>query len=77
MSDMDIETRVTVSLAIQRYLRAAERFESANEDFMAACNAMRETLPKDSRFIANINHKHHLVTVDAIGGFHVEEIATV
>ena len=29
---MNIEQRVTVSLALQRYLRAVERFEAASND---------------------------------------------
>ncbi len=30
---MNIEQRVTVSLALQRYLRAVERFEAASNEF--------------------------------------------
>jgi len=74
---LDIERRVEISLAVQRYLRAAEQFEAASLAFNEACQAMRKTLPRASRLIANVSHQHHLVTCDLDGNFEVETIDTV
>ncbi len=37
---MNIEQRVTVSLALQRYLRAVERFEAASNEFNESCQTI-------------------------------------
>lgn len=76
-SPMDIEQRVTISLALQRYLRSVERFESASNEFNEACQAIRQTLPQQSRLIANVLHKHYLVTSDDESNFEVEHVDTV
>jgi hypothetical protein len=77
MSKLDIEARVAISLAAGRYLRAAQRFEAANKDLTEACKSLRNALPKESRFVANIEHKHYLLTADKDGNFHVEELDTI
>ena len=74
---MDIEQRVTVSLALQRYLRAVERFAAASDEFHESCQTIRQALPPESRFVANISHQHYLVTSDRQGNFEVEQIETV
>lgn len=74
---LDIEQRVTISLALQRYLRAMEQFEKASSDFNESCQVVRTTLPHNSRLIANLNHQHYLVTSDDAGNFQVEQIDTV
>jgi hypothetical protein len=73
---MDIETRVTISLAVQRYLRAVEQFESASKDFNEACTAMREVLPDGIRMVAQIQHQHYLVTSED-KNFEVEPLETL
>ena len=47
---MDAERCVTISLALQRYLRAVERFEAASKDFNESCQTIRQALPV-SRFM--------------------------
>ena len=74
---LDIERRVEISLAVQRYLRAAERFEAASNEFNESCQAIRQALPRESRFVANISHQHFLVTSDQEGNFEVESVDTV
>ena len=74
---MNIDQRVTVSLALQRYLRAVERFEAASNEFNESCQTIRQTLPRESRFVANISHQHYLVTSDNEGNFEVEQVDTV
>ena len=63
--NMNIDQRVTISLALQRYLRAVERFEAASNEFNESCQAIRQALPRESRFVANISHQHFLVTSDS------------
>jgi len=74
---MNIEQRVTISLALQRYLRAVERFEAASNEFNESCQTIRQTLPRECRFVAKISHQHYLVTSDREGNFEVEQVDTV
>jgi hypothetical protein len=74
---MDIEQRVAVSLALQRYLRAAERFEAASREFNESCERIRQTLPRQCRFVANVSHLLYLVTSDHEGNFEVEQVDSV
>jgi hypothetical protein len=74
---MDIEQRVTISLSLQRYLRAVAQFEEASKNFADSCQLVRDTLPHESRLVANIDHKHYLVTSDKEGSFEVEPIETI
>ncbi|HAC91240.1 MAG TPA: hypothetical protein DCF63_11520 [Planctomycetaceae bacterium] len=74
---MNIEQRVTISLALQRYLNAVDRFETASNEFNAACLAMRNTLPQCCRFIANSSLSHYLVNSDHEGNFEVEQVETI
>lgn len=74
---IDIDTRVNISLVLQRYLRAMEQFEKASTEFNETCQVVRQTLPTECRLIANINHQHYLVTSDKAGDFQVEQIDAV
>jgi hypothetical protein len=77
IAPMDIEQRVTVSLALQRYVRAVERFEAASNEFDEACRSIRQSLPRPTRFVANVSHQHYLVTSDREGNFEVEQVDSV
>lgn len=77
VTPMDIDQRVTISLALQRYLRAIERFEAASSEFNDACQSIRASLPKESRFVAVVSHQHYLVTSDQEGNFEVEQVDAV
>jgi hypothetical protein len=74
---INIEQRVTISLALQRYLNAVDRFETASNEFNESCLAMRNALPQDCRFIANTSLRHYLVTSDREGNFEVEQVETI
>ena len=71
---MDIDTRVNISLAVNRYLRALDRFEQASKDFNEACSAVRTTVEKETTFIVKDSYKHYLVTMDGERNFEVKEI---
>ncbi|GAA4446416.1 hypothetical protein [Novipirellula rosea] len=77
MSDLDIERRVALSLAVGRYLRSADRFNQASRDFTGACKSLRKQLGTNQRFVAQIDFKHYLVTSDRDGNFDVEAIPTL
>ncbi|TWT80582.1 hypothetical protein CA13_20270 [Planctomycetes bacterium CA13] len=77
MSELDIERRVALSLAVGRYLRSADRFNQASRDFTGACKSLRKQLGTNQRFVAQIDFKHYLVTSDRDGNFDVEAIPTL
>jgi hypothetical protein len=74
---MSKEHRVTVSLALQRYLRAIDRFQAACNEFNDTCRSIRNVLPQGCRFIATISNQNYLVTSDREGNFEVEQIETI
>ncbi len=74
---LNIQTQITLSLSLQRYLRAVERFEAASKEFTEACSTIRESLPKPSRFVAAISYQHYLVTSDQEGNFEVERLESL
>jgi hypothetical protein len=74
---LSIQDRITLSLSLQRYLRAVERFEAASKEFTEACSTIRECLPKPSRFVAAISYQHYLVTSDQEGNFEVEQVESL
>ena len=69
-----IEKRVAISLAVSRYLRAADRFQAASGDFTGACKSLRKQLGSDQRFVVQVDFKHYLVTSDNDGNFDIEAI---
>ena len=73
----DIETRVNISLALARYLRAVDRFEAANKEFNEACSVLRNQLVEPSRFVTQIDFQHYLVTSDQERNFEVEELELI
>ena len=77
MSDLDIERRVALSLAVGRYLRSADRFNEASRDFTGSCKSLRKQLGTNQRFGAQIDFKHYLVTSDRDGNFDIEAIPTL
>ncbi|AMV31690.1 hypothetical protein VN12_06185 [Pirellula sp. SH-Sr6A] len=73
-STTNVETRVNVSRAVGRYLRAVEHFEAASREFNEACSGLRDQLVEPSRFVTKIDFKHYLVTSDQERNFEVEEL---
>lgn len=77
MTEIDIERRVALSLAVGRYLRSAERFNESSRDFTGACKSLRKQLGADQRFVVQVDFKHYLVTSDRSGNFDIESIASL
>ena len=76
-NEIDIENRMSTSLAVGRYLRAMDRFEAATKEFNEACTSLRNQLPAPGRFITKIDFKHYLVTSDQQRNFEVEELELI
>jgi len=74
---LNVQARINLSLSLQRYLRAVERFEAASKEFTEACSNIRDSLPKPSRFVAVISYQHYLVTSDQEGNFEVEQVESL
>lgn len=75
--EMDIEQRVGISLAVGRYLRAAERFNDASRDYTGACKSLRSQLGSNRRFVVQVDFKHYIVASDQDGNFEVEPIESL
>lgn len=74
---MDIEKRVQLSLAIQAYLSNVERFQAASHSLNDSCDALRNAIPKSSRFICQVAYQNYLVTSDDAGNFDVEQVDAI
>ena len=76
-SSIDIETRVSLLLAVGRYLRAIDRFATASDELTNSCTEMREQLSQPTRFVARINFQCFLITSDEDGNFEIEQIESL
>ena len=77
MSEMTIEDRVELTVAVGSYLRTSERFNEASKDFTEACKSLRQRLGEKQKFVVQINYKNYLVTSDSSGNFDVELIESI
>ena len=77
MAGLSIEERVNIQLAVQRYVRAMERFEFAANEFNESCSSMRKVVPGPIRVIARIDHQTYLFTMDNESNFEVESIESL
>jgi len=73
-NSIEIETRISLLLAVGRYLRAVDRFATASKEMTNACSELREQLSQSSRFVTRIDFQSFLVTSDDEGDFGVEQI---
>ena len=77
MNGLDIERRISISLAVGRYLRSADRFQEASAEFTGACKTLRKHLGTSQRFVVQVDFKHYLVTSDKDGNFEVEPVESL
>lgn len=77
VSELSIDERVGIQLAISRYLRAAERFNTASSEFTASCKELRKRIGNNARMVSNQSFKSYLVTSDGEGNFDVEPIESL
>jgi len=77
LSDLSIDERVNIQLAITRYLRAKEHFNSVSKEFTESCRELRKRVGKNARFVSTQSFKSHLVTSDGEGDFDIEPIESL
>jgi len=70
----DIEERVSLAVAVRRYLTASDRHHEATAAFEAACQDLRQHAARESRYVVQIDYRHWLLEVDAHGNFELEQI---
>jgi hypothetical protein len=73
---IDIEGRIALSLAVQRYLNAADRFEASCNEFSGACTGLRSMLRDTGqrRFVASVRGTSYLINCDDEMNFDVEQV---
>jgi hypothetical protein len=71
---LDVETRINISLAVGNYLRAVDRFDIASQVMTKACSELRGKLERSSRFVVQVDYRHYLVSCDEERNFDVEQI---
>jgi hypothetical protein len=69
-----IDERVSLAVAVHRYLQASDRFHSASKDFDEACHELRQQASRDSRYVVRIDYRHWLLEIDSQGNLEIEEI---
>ncbi len=74
MIAMDIDKRVSLALAMRRYLQTSERFNQASTEFNEACQEVRQQAERDARYVIRIDYRHWLMEIDSQGNFEIEEI---
>ncbi len=77
MAGLSIDERVTIQLAVQRYVRAMERFEFASNEFNESCCSIRKVVPGPIRVVARVDHQTYLFTMDGESNFEVEIIESL
>lgn len=77
MDAATIEERVSISLAVGRYLQMHDRFQTASSEYSGACKNLRERLGASQRYIVQVDHKHYLVTSDKDGNFEVDRVEAI
>ena len=74
----EIRAQLKIKAAVRDYIQAAEDFGRASLAFSKSCQAVRDVIEPDARFILRVGYnKHHLVTTDSDGNFNVEPIEVI
>ncbi len=63
-TNLSIEDRTNLSYAVNRYVKAVERFEQASTEFNEACQALRGILGPSRELVAQVDFTHYLVQSD-------------
>ena len=76
-TELDINDRVNIALAVGGYLRAVDRFDMASKALNKACSELRSQINGRTRFVVQAEHRHFFVTSDSDGNFDVEQIESL
>lgn len=77
LDEMSIDDRVDIQMAIARYLRAQQQFNTVSKEFTESCKEVRERIGKNAKFVSTQSFKSHLVTSDSEGNFDIEPIESL
>ncbi len=70
----NVESRVSLALAVREYLRQSDRHDAALKGFEGACDNLRSHIDRNARYVVQIDYRHWLLEVDESGNFELEEI---
>ncbi len=76
-TNLSIEDRTNLSYAVNRYVKAVERFEQASTEFNEACQALRGILGPSRELVAQVDFTHYLVQSDEHSAFEVNKIDVI
>ena len=74
----EIRSQLRISSAVRQYLNAVEKLELVSKELEKSCQAVRDVIEPDARFVLRVGYnKHHLVTTDSDGNFNAEPIEVI
>ena len=68
------DQRVSLALAVRRYVQTRERLHQATTEFDQACTEVRQHAEREARYVIQLDYRHWLLEVDAQGNFELEQI---
>ena len=71
---LDIDRRIQLSLAVERYLRSSDRFHEASREFTESCAWLRKQLGPNVKFVHEVEFRLYLVTSDKESNFDVTRV---
>lgn len=77
MSALNIDQQVSLASAVCQYLKAADRYEQATDEFNQACSGIRSLNLREVRLVVQANYRHYLLEINAQGDFEVDQIELV
>ena len=72
--DAELRAELETKRHIERYIRAQKAYEAAVDEWTFACNAMRENLGEQAKFVAKVDFVTYLVATDKDSNISVEKI---
>ena len=76
-TELDLNERIDIALAVGGYLRAVDRFDVASKALNKACSELRAQIKGRTRFVVQAENRHFLVLCDRDGNFDVEQIESL
>ena len=74
---MDLDQRVSLSMAFGSYASAEQEFNRSSRRFTEACKSLRKLLPPGKRLVIRHDYKHFLIETDAEGNFDIEPVESL
>jgi len=74
---LDMDTRVDITMAISRWLRAKEDFRVAGAAFNETIAKLQAILPANTRYVASNYGTYYLVETRSDGDFDITEVESI